>query len=128
MSEHFHKPYEPFGGDIIFKFDISNYATKFALKETTRADLSYLVVKSDLAEVDKINTEKLNTVFVDLSNLSNAVNHEVVEKTVYDKLVANVDAAETSGFVSKTKYDTNKSELEKKINDADKETPDTRHV
>ena len=30
-----------------------------------------------------------------------------------------------SGFVLKTKYDTNKSDLEKKIDDADKKTPDT---
>ena len=29
------------------------------------------------------------------------------------------------GFVLKTKYDTNKSDLEKKIGDADKKTPDT---
>ena len=28
MSQHFPKPYEPFGGDINVKVDLSNYATK----------------------------------------------------------------------------------------------------
>ena len=54
---------------------------------------------------------------MDLSKLSNVVNNEAVkQKPVYDKLVAKVNAIDTSGFVLKTKYDTNKSGLEKKIN------------
>ena len=32
MSQYFPKPYEPFGGDINVKVDLSNYATKTALK------------------------------------------------------------------------------------------------
>ena len=28
MIQYFPKPYEPFGGDIIVKVDLSNYATK----------------------------------------------------------------------------------------------------
>ena len=32
MSLFFPKPYEPFGGDIIVKVDLSNYATKADLK------------------------------------------------------------------------------------------------
>ena len=38
-------------------------------------------------------------------------------KTVHDKLVANVNNINTSGFVLKTKYDTDKSKLEIKISD-----------
>ena len=34
---------------------------------------------------------------------------------MYDKLVAKVDSIDTSGFVLKTKYDTDKTELENKI-------------
>ena len=34
---------------------------------------------------------------------------------MYDKLVSKVDSIDISGFVLKTKYDTDKSELEKKI-------------
>ena len=53
----------------------------------------------------------------DLSKLSNAVKNDVVKKDVYDKLVAKVNSIDTSGFVLKTKYDTDKSELENKIPD-----------
>ena len=42
---------------------------------------------------------------------------------MYDKLVANVNNIDTSGFVLKTKYDIDKSDLEKKISDADKRIP-----
>ena len=50
-----------------------------------------------------------------MSKLSNAVKTEVVKKNVYDKLVAKINNIDTSGFVLKTKYETNKSELEKKF-------------
>ena len=39
---------------------------------------------------------------------------------MYDKLVAEVNANNASEFVLKTKYDKDKSKLEKKISDADK--------
>ena len=42
---------------------------------------------------------------------------------MYDKLVAKVNNIDTSGFVLKTKYDTDKSDLEQKISDADKKIP-----
>ena len=42
----------------------------------------------------------------------------LLKKTVYDKLVAKVNSIDTSAFVLKTKYDTDKTELEKKIPDA----------
>ena len=45
------------------------------------------------------------------------VENKVVKKTVYDKLFAMVNSLDTSGFVLKAKYDTDKSELEKKIPD-----------
>ena len=45
------------------------------------------------------------------------VKNDVVKKDVYDKLVAKVNNIDTSGFVLKTKHDTDKSELENKIPD-----------
>ena len=39
---------------------------------------------------------------------------------MYDKLVAEVNANDASEFVLKTKYDKDKSKLEKKISDTDK--------
>ena len=46
---------------------------------------------------------------VDLSKLSDVVKNDVVKKTVYDKLVAKVNSIDTSRFVLKTKYDTDKT-------------------
>ena len=39
----------------------------------------------------------------------------MLKKAIYDEFVAKVNAIGTSGFVLKTKYDTNKSDLEKKL-------------
>ena len=66
-------------------------------------------------ELDKIDVDKLRTVPVDLSKLRNVVNNGVVKKTVYNKLVAKVNSIDTS-----VKYDIEKSDLEKKISDANK--------
>ena len=47
---------------------------------------------------------------VDLRKLSDVVENDVAKKTVYDKLVANVNNIDTSGVVLKGKYDTDNSE------------------
>ena len=49
-----------------------------------------------------------------MSKLSDVVKNDVVKKTVYDKLVAKADNIDTSDFALKTKYNTDKTELEKK--------------
>ena len=54
---------------------------------------------------------------VDLSRLIDVVKNEIVKKTLYDKLVAKVNSIDTSRFILKTKYDTDKSEIENKIAD-----------
>ena len=68
-------------------------------------------------EVDKLDIDKLVSVPVDLSKLSDVVKNDIVKKYVYEKLVAKVDNIDTSWFVLKTKYDIDKSELENKIPD-----------
>ena len=50
-----------------------------------------------------------------MSKLSDVVKNDVVKKAVYDKLAAKVNNIDTSDFVLKTKYQTDKTELEKKI-------------
>ena len=51
----------------------------------------------------------------DLSKLSYVVKNDVVKKVDYNKLVAKVNNIDTSDFVLKTKYNTDKTELENKI-------------
>ena len=77
MSQYFPKPYEPFGGDINVKVDLSNDATKSDIKNVSHVDTSHFALKSNLAslktEVDKLDINKLVLVSVDFSKLSNIV-------------------------------------------------------
>ena len=55
---------------------------------------------------------------VDLSKLSDVVKMFLLNLcTVYDKLVAKVNRVDISGFVLRTKYDADKSDLGKNIPD-----------
>ena len=65
------------------------------------------------------DVDKLRAVSTDFSKLSNVLDN-VVKKAVYDKLVAKINAIDTSGFVLKIQYNIDESGLEKKIDDADK--------
>ena len=62
---------------------------------------------------------------IELSKLSDVEKNDVVKKTVYNKLVTKVNNIDVSGCVLKTKYDTDKSDLVKKISDAKKKIPNT---
>ena len=101
------------------KIDLSNYATKTAIKNISHIDTSSFALKSNLAnlktEVDKLDIDKLAPFPVELSKLSDVVKNDIVKKTVENKLVAKVDNIDTSDFVLKTKYQTDKTELENKI-------------
>ena len=76
MSQYFPKSYEPFGGDINVKIDLSNYATKTDLKNVTHVDTSSFALKTNLSglktEVDQLDIDKLVSVPVDLSKLSDS--------------------------------------------------------
>ena len=63
----------------------------------------------------KLAVDKLAPVLDGLSKLRDVVKNNVVKKDVYDKLVTKLNSIYTTGFVLKTKYDTDKSELENKI-------------
>ena len=92
-----------------------NYATKADLRNVTQVDTSNLA--SLKPEGDKLDIDKLVPVPISLCTLSDVVKNYVVKKTVYDKLVAKVDNIDTSDFVLKTKYQTDKTELENQIPD-----------
>ena len=94
------------------------------LKNVTHLDVSSFVSKTNLAslktEVDKLDIDKLTPVSNDLANLSNVVKNDVVEKSEYNKLNTKVDIIDATGFVLKTKFDTDKSDLKNKISDVEK--------
>ena len=63
---------------------LSNYATKYALKNVTIVDTSYFAKKYGLgnlkSNINKLDIDKLQTTPVDLSKLKN----DAIKKDVYD--------------------------------------------
>ena len=104
----------------MLKLKLSNHATKEDISNISHINTSSFALKTSLSSLktkgDKVDIDKLVPVPVDLSTLSNVVKN-VFENNVYDKLVVKVNSIDTSGFILKTKYDTDKSELENKIPD-----------
>ena len=72
ISQCFPELYENSGGSIKFELEISNYATKANLKETSKVDLASLKTN-----VDKIDIVALK-IIPNLSKLSNVVDIEYV--------------------------------------------------
>ena len=118
MSKFYPELYEPFGGDIDVTVDLSNYETN---TDVTHINTSRFSLKVNLAtlktEVDKLDIDKLVPVPAHSSKLSDVVKNDVVKKTSYDKLVAKVTNSDTNDFLLKTKYQTDKTELQNKIPD-----------
>ena len=129
MSQYFPKPYEPFGGDINVKVDLSNHATKADFKNATGIDTSSFAKNADLASlksnVDKLNIDilknvptdlsnvkskadkldigKLETTPVDLSKLSNEVKVILLKKDVYNASINdNVDLFIVENYILST--------------------------
>ena len=84
MSQYFPKWYEPFGGDINVKVDLSNYSAKAVIKNISHIDTSSSALKPNLAylktEVDKLAIDKLVPVPVDLSKLNDVVKMMLLKK------------------------------------------------
>ena len=144
MTQYFPKPYEPFGGDISVKGDLSNYATKRDIKNITYVDNSSFALKSNFAnlktevdkldidklkslpnnlsklktEVDKLDIVKLVPVPNDLSKLSNVLKNEVVKKTEYDAKIKSMEDKIPDIRNLATKID-----LNTKINEVKNEIP-----
>ena len=84
MSQYFPKPYELFDGDINAKVDLSNYATKADIKNISHVDTLSFALKLNLAslktKVGKLDTDKLVSVPVDVSKLSDLVKIKLLKK------------------------------------------------
>ena len=86
MSQYFPKPYEPFGGNINVRVDLSNYATKDDIKNITHVDTSSFALKTNLAnlksEVGKLDVDKLMPIPTDLSKLCDVVKKELLKRLI----------------------------------------------
>ena len=90
MSQYY-PPYKSSSNNIKVELDLADYATKTDLKNITHVDVRSFASKTKLAalktEVDKLDADKLKTTPADLSQLTNAVEHDVVKKTDYNTKV-----------------------------------------
>ena len=129
MSQYF-PPYNNSSENIKVELDLSNYATKKDIKDITHVDTSSYALKTNLAalktEVDNIDTDKLKTVPNDLAKLSNVVKNDIVKKTEYNTFKNKVDAIDTSGFVTRTKFTTDSNALDDKIDKIVKKISDIK--
>ena len=127
MSQYF-PSYNNSSENIKVELDLSNYATKKDIKDITHVDTSSYTLRTNLAasktEVDNTDTDKLKTVPNDLAKLSNVVKNDVVQKTEYNTLKNKVDAIDTYGFVTRTKFTTDTNALDDKIDKIEKKIPD----
>ena len=132
MSQYFPTPQELSGRNIKIESDISKYEAKTNLKEAKNVDTANLESKLCLAssktEVHKIDLDKLKTFPVDLSKLSKAVNNDIVNNTIYDKLIKKIFAVDTgvissNRIISKTQFDSKR--YWKKIKNFDKKISNT---
>ena len=114
----YYPPYKSYSNNIKVKLDLTNYATKTDLKNTTHTDVSSVASKTNLSalktEVDKIDVDKLKTVPDDLAKLSNVVKNEVVKKTDFS----------ADDYVKKTKFSGDINSLDDEIEKFEKKIPD----
>ena len=92
----YYPPYRSSSNNIKVELDLTNYATKTDLNNITHVATSSFASKTNLAalktEVDKIDVDKLKTAPADLAKLTNAVENDLVKKTVYNAKVTNIES------------------------------------
>ena len=145
----YYPPYKSSSRNVKVELDLANYAAKTDLNNITHVNTSSFASKTNLAalktEVDKIYIDKLKTAPADFAKLTNAVENDLVKKTVYNTKVTSIEgqlagitkntidnladitklkAIDTNSFVLKTKLASDVTTLESKIDTADKKIPD----
>ena len=141
----YYPPYKSSSSNVKVELDLTNYATKTDLNNITHVDTSSFGSKTNLAalktEVDKIDIDKLKTVPADLAKLTNAVENDLVKKTVYNTKVTSIEtqiagltkntidnladitklkAIDTNSFVTRTKFSADTNALDDKIDGVEK--------
>ena len=141
----YYPPYKSSSNNVKVELDLTNYATKNDLKSITHVDVSGFASKTNLAalksEVDEIDVDKLKTAPVDLAKLTNAIENDVVKKTVYNTKVTSIEtqiagltkntvdnladitklkAINTNSFVTRTKFSADTNALDDKIDGVEK--------
>ena len=141
----YYPPFKSSSNNIKVELDLSNYATKNDLKNITHADVSSFASKTNLAalktEVDKTDTDNLKTAPTDLVKLTNAIENDLVKKTVYNTKVTSIEsqiagltkntvvnladitklkAIDTNSFVTRTKFSAGTNALDDKIDGVEK--------
>ena len=91
MSKYFPKPYEPFGGDVNVKVDLSNYATKKDIKNITHVDTSSFALKTNVANLktDKLDIDKSKILPNSLSNLKTKIDKLDIDQYLFLLIQAN---------------------------------------
>ena len=145
----YYPPYKSSSNNIKVELNLTNYATKTDLNNITHVETSSFASKTNLAvlktEVEKIDIDKLKTAPTDLAKLTNAVENDLVKKTVYNTKLTSIEgqiagltkntvdnladitkliAIDTNSFVLKTKLASDVTTLENKIDTVDKKIPD----
>ena len=141
----YYPPYKSSSSNVKVELDLTNYATKTDLKNVTHVHVSSFASKTNLAalktEVDKIDVDKLKTAPVDLAKLTNAIENDLVKKTVYNTKVTSIEtqiagltkntvdnladitklkAIDTNSFVTRTKFSADSNALDDKIDSVEK--------
>ena len=141
----YYPSYKSSSNNIKVILDLTNYATKTDLKNITHVDVSSFASKTNLAalktEGDKLDVNKLKTAPVDLAKLTNAIENDLVKKTVYNTRVTSIEAQiagltkntvdnladitklkaiDTNSFVTRTKFSADNNALDDKIDGVEK--------
>ena len=141
----YYPPYKSSSSNVKVELNLTNYPRITDLKNITHVNVSSFASKTNLAalktEVDKIDVDKLKTVPVNLAKLTNAVENDLLKKTVYNTKVTSIEiqiagltkntvdnladitklkAIDTNSFVLKTKLASDVTNLENKIDTVDK--------
>ena len=117
----YYPPYKSSSNNVKLELDLTNYAIKKGLKNITHVDVCSFASKTNLAalktEVDKIDTDKLKTAPTDLAKLANAIENDLVKKSVYNTKVTSIET-QIAGLTrtnTRTKFSADANALDDKI-------------